>query len=70
MGHHALALEHLSLWDGDLALGEMEEREGELLERQSVSRHSHGRHNNRERRSLLKVTPTLVFIAFSEFLGF
>ena len=44
--------------------GEMEEREGEWLERERVSRHSHGQHNNRER-SDLRVTPTPLFIAFS-----
>ena len=42
MGHHALALEEpLSLWDGILACGAMEKREGEWIERQRVSRHSH-----------------------------
>ena len=44
--------------------GEMEEREGEWLERQMVSRHPHGKHNNRERRSDLRVTPTPLFILF------
>ena len=44
--------------------GEMEEREGEWIERERVSRHSHGQHNNRER-SDLRVTPTPLFIAFS-----
>ena len=39
---------HLSM-DGELWLsGEMEEREGEWLERKMVSRHSHGKHNDRE----------------------
>ena len=66
MGHHALTLEApLSLWDGILACGVMEEREGEWLERQRVLRHSHGHHNNRERRSLLRVTPNPLFIVFS-----
>ena len=66
MGHHALALEApLSLWDGSLACGEMEEREGEWLERQRVSRHSHGKHNDSGRRSVLRVTPTPLFIVFS-----
>ena len=65
MGHHALALgAPLSLWDGSLAHGAMEEREGEWLERQRVSRHSHEQHNNRERRGLLRVTPTPLFISF------
>ena len=45
--------------------GEKEEREGEWLERQMVLRNSHGQHNNRERRSHLRVTPTPIFIAFS-----
>ena len=64
MGHHALALEApLLLWDGSLACGAMEERDGGSLERQRVSRHSHGKHNDRER-SVLRVTPTLLFIAF------
>ena len=44
--------------------GEMEEREGEWLERKMVSRNSHGKHNDRERRSVLRVTPTPLFIAF------
>ena len=56
---------HLSM-DGELWLnGEMEESEGEWLERKMVSRHSHGQHNDRERRSLLRVTPTPLFIVFS-----
>ena len=46
---------HLSM-DGELWLnGEMEEREGEWLERKMVSRHSHGKHNDRETRSVLRV---------------
>ena len=44
--------------------GEMEEREGEWLERKMVSRHSHRQHNNRERRSDLRVTPAPLFILF------
>ena len=52
----------LSLWDGSLANGAMEEREGEWIERQRVSRHSHGQHNDRERRSVFRVTPTPLFI--------
>ena len=53
--------------DGELWLnGEMEEREGEWLERKMVSRHPHGKHNNRERRSDLRVTPTPLFILFLE----
>ena len=42
--------------------GEMEEREGKWIERQMVSRHSHGKHNDMERRSELRVTPTPMFI--------
>ena len=42
----------------------MEERESEWLERQMVSRHSHGQHNDRERRSDLRATPTPLFILF------
>ena len=53
--------------DGELWLnGGMEEREGEWLERQRVSRHSHGQHNDKERRSVLRVTPTPLFILFLE----
>ena len=49
MGHHALAWESTSLRNGELWLnGGMEEREGEWFERQMVSRHSHGQHNDRE----------------------
>ena len=49
--------EHLSI-DCELWVnGKMEEREGEWLERQMVSRHSHGKHNDRERMSVLRVTP-------------
>ena len=52
--------------DGELWLnGGMEEREGEWIESQRVSRHSHGQRNDRERRSLLRVTPTPLFILFS-----
>ena len=65
MDHHALDLEApLSLWDGSLAHGAMEEREGEWLERKRASRHSHEQHNDRERRSVLRVTPTPLFIDF------
>ena len=45
--------------------GGMEEREGEWLERKMVSRHSHGKHNDREIRDL-RVTPTPLFILFLE----
>ena len=65
MGHHALALgEPLNGMEA-LAYGSMEERECEWLERKRVSRHSHRQHNDRERRSVLRVTPTPLFIAFS-----
>ena len=65
MGHHALALEApLSLCDGSLSCEAMEKREGEWLERKMVSRHSHGKHNDRDRRSVLRVTPTPLFIYF------
>ena len=50
--------------------GEMEEREGEWLERKIVSRHLDGKHNDRERRIVLRVTPTPLFIGFSRDLGF
>ena len=45
--------------DGILAHGAMEEREDEWLERQRVSRHSQGKHNDKERISVLRVTSTL-----------
>ena len=57
--------------DGELWInGQMEEREGEWLERKMVSRNSHGQHNNREMISDLRVTPTLLFILFLRDLGF
>ena len=66
MGHHGLAWEISSLRNGELWInGGMEEREGEWFEKQMVSRHSHGKHNVRERRSDLRVTPTPLFILFS-----
>ena len=37
----------------------MEEREGEWIEREMVSRHSLRKHNNMERRNVLRVTPTI-----------
>ena len=66
MGHHALALGAPLNGMEALAHGVMEEREGEWLERQMVSRNSHGKHNDRERRSDLRVTPTPLFILFLE----
>ena len=59
----------LSLWDGSLANGAMEEREGKWLERKRVSRNSHNKHNDRER-SVFRVTPTPLFILFLRDLGF
>ena len=65
MGHHALAWGSASLRNGELWLkGRMDEREGEWLERKIVSRHSHGKHNNMERRNVLRVTRTPLFIRF------
>ena len=61
---------HLSLWDESLACVAMEKMAGEWIERQRVSRHSHGKHNDRERRSVLRVTSTPLFIVFSRDLGF
>ena len=65
MGHHALALGAPLNGMKDFNYGEMEEREGEWIERKMVSRNSHGQHNDRERRIVLRVTPTQLFIAFS-----
>ena len=67
MGYHAQLWKHLSQWDGVLACGAMEEREGEWIEKKRFSRHSHGKHNNRERRSVLRVTPNPLFIVFSRY---
>ena len=65
MAHHALAWGSTSLRNGELWLnGRMDEREGEWLERKMVSRHSLGQHNNMERRNVLRVTPTPLFIIF------
>ena len=65
MGYHALGLEApLSLWDGSLACGAMEERESEWLERKMVLRHSLGKHNSMQGRNELRVTPTPLFIPF------
>ena len=61
---------HLSQWDGSLACGVMEKRDVEWLERQRVSRRSHEKNNDRERRSVLRVTPAHPFIAFFRDLGF
>ena len=49
MGHHALAWGSTFLRNGELWLkGGMEEREGEWLESQMVSSHSHRKHNDME----------------------
>ena len=50
---------------GELWLkGKMDERECGWLERQMVSRHPLGQHNSMQGRSVLRVTPTPLFIAF------
>ena len=75
MGHHALAQEATSpYWfewggaklntHGMWLMEKMRERD-EWLERVGSSRHSYGQSNNGQRRNVLRVTPTLVFIAFS-----
>ena len=65
MGHHALAWESTSLRNGELWLNwRMDEREGEWLEREMVSRHSLGKHYNMEISNDLRVTPTPLFIHF------
>ena len=64
MGHHALALGAPLNGMEALAYGSMEEREGEWLERQMASRHSHRKHKDMEMRSDLRVTPTPLFILF------
>ena len=57
--------EHLSI-DGELWLnGGMEEREGEWLERKRVSRHSHGKRNDREMRSSDESDPHPSIYTFS-----
>ena len=54
MGHHALAWETTSLRNGELWLnGRMDEREGEWLERQMVSRHSLGKNNNEIKNTII-----------------
>ena len=65
MGHHALAWESTSLRNGELWLNvRMDEREGEWIEMQMVSRNSLGQHNNMERRNVLRVIPTPLLIRF------
>ena len=71
MAHHTLAWgSTFSQWDGSLACGVMEKRDVEWLERKRVSRRSHENNNDRERRSVLRVTPTHLFIDFFRDLGF
>ena len=49
---------------GAMAQWRMEERECGWLEIQRVSRHPLGQHNSMQGRSVLRVTPTPLFIAF------
>ena len=66
MGHHALALGSLSLLVGgemDQMGMDVEERECGWFERQR-SQSIHGQHNNRQGRSLLRVSPHPPFIVF------
>ena len=63
MGHHALACGSTSLGWGTNGSMEMEERECGWLERQR-SQGIHGKHNNMQGRSVLRVTPHPPFIAF------
>ena len=66
MGHHALAYGSTSLLVGKQWLDgmEMEERECGWFERQR-SQSIHGKHNNRQVRSALRVTPHPPFIVFT-----
>ena len=61
MGHHALAHGSTSLLVGKQWLGEMEmeERESGWFESKR-SQNNHGHHINRQLRSVLRVTPTLL----------
>ena len=80
MGHHALAQEAASPywfeWCGaklnthGIWLVEQMEEGDEWLERVVSSRHPYRQSNVRHRRNVLRVTPTLVFIVFSQVLGF
>ena len=65
MGHHALAHGSTSLLVGKQWLDGMgmEERECGWFERQR-SQSIHGQHNNRQGRSVLRVTPHPPFIVF------
>ena len=71
MGHHALAHGRTSLLVGKQWLDgmEMEERECGWFERQR-SQSIHRQHNNRQVRSVLRVTPTLLLYLFQGVLGF
>ena len=62
MGHHALAHGSTSLLVGKQWLGEveMEERESGWFESKR-SQSIHGQHNNMQMRSVLRVTPYIVF---------
>ena len=80
MGHHALAQEAASPywfeWCGaklnthGMWLMEQMGEGDEWLERVGSSRHSYRKSNGRQGMNFLRVTPTLVFIDFFEFLGF
>ena len=65
MGHHALAHGRTSLLVGKQWLGEIEmnERESGWFESKR-SQSIHGKHNNMQMRSVLKVTPHPSFIVF------
>ena len=65
MGHHALAHGSTSLLVGEQWLGEMEMEEKESGGFDSKRSQSiHGQHNNRQVRSVLRVTPHPPFIGF------
>ena len=71
MGHHALAHGSTSLLVGKQWLDEMEmeERESGWFERER-SQSIHGKHNNRQVRSVLRVTPDPPFIVFPRYFRF
>ena len=65
MGHHALAHGSTSLLVGKKWLDEMEMEERESGWFESKRSHSiHGQHNNRQVRSVLRVTPHPPYIVF------
>ena len=80
MGHHALAQEATSPywfeWCGaklnthGIWLAEKMRERDEWLENIGFSRHSYGQSNGRQRMNVLRVTPTPIFIDFSQVLGF